>query len=393
MASTPSVPPAPTRIYRWWDADGILLYVGITVDPMARAAAHVSESDWTQWAVRMEVEPIAPGSRAEAEQMERDRIVAEYPIFNRAGAQGWWVRTEAYLRARGVVVPEDVVLRAAMDEEMRRKASEREAARAAVDEVRAERERDAVPACPSAIHELRSAAETHRWTGRSAVRDRIVLNVLIDMAQEAGCLTVVATARAIARLTPYGDHNAASRALRSLSVRGWLTSDRRAQAATWPSMYRLAVPQCGARPSGRAVVTPSADPGKRRLAMVTSPHGQAVHAALWEIPQSRNQVAARAGVSRPTAGKWLWELALLGLCRASPAGWVIGDTDPDVVAFEQGADLKEMDRADRHAAQRRRWGEHRIGRDEAVARVLASRSAALGGPAVSYTAGPRSGGQ
>ena len=110
MTDTSSVPPVPTRIYRWWDANGVLLYVGISSRVFRRFEEHIAGSRWTEWATRMEIEPIEPASRDEALRMEADRIRREKPIFNRSAARGWKARQANYYRARGIteLVPGDI---------------------------------------------------------------------------------------------------------------------------------------------------------------------------------------------------------------------------------------------------------------------------------------------
>lgn len=97
------MPDGSTRIYRWFDADGVLLYVGITSAVTRRAIEHMSQAVWAQWAVRMEVEDVIPESREEAEQMERERIATESPVFNKQGNRDWSIRQDQYLARKGVV--------------------------------------------------------------------------------------------------------------------------------------------------------------------------------------------------------------------------------------------------------------------------------------------------
>lgn len=79
----PQARPRPVQrvaLYRHWDADGVLLYVGISADPRVRRRTHERHSVWTEFAVREEVE-WHPDRQA-AEVAERDAIVAEKPLFN-----------------------------------------------------------------------------------------------------------------------------------------------------------------------------------------------------------------------------------------------------------------------------------------------------------------------
>lgn len=89
-------------LYRWFDAEGTLLYIGITTDPEARERRHRSGSWWFQWASRCEVDYPQIMSQSVAEEAEQAAIVAEHPVFNKQGVEDPWQRVAAYLDARGV---------------------------------------------------------------------------------------------------------------------------------------------------------------------------------------------------------------------------------------------------------------------------------------------------
>lgn len=67
-------------LYRHYDADGVLLYVGISNNPRGRSRTHRTTSVWTEFTVREEVQWLA--DRAEAEAAERVAIATEKPLFN-----------------------------------------------------------------------------------------------------------------------------------------------------------------------------------------------------------------------------------------------------------------------------------------------------------------------
>lgn len=75
--------PRGEYLYRHWDADGRLLYVGIAKRPMARERQHEASSPWMVFQAEMTVEPF--GSRADAEAAEAEAIRTEEPLFNVAG--------------------------------------------------------------------------------------------------------------------------------------------------------------------------------------------------------------------------------------------------------------------------------------------------------------------
>lgn len=73
-----------TALYRLFDADGRLLYVGITFDLRNRWADHSQGKSWWEAVVRREVEWHE--TRYSAEAAEGAAILAERPAYNIAGA-------------------------------------------------------------------------------------------------------------------------------------------------------------------------------------------------------------------------------------------------------------------------------------------------------------------
>jgi hypothetical protein len=73
-----------TALYRWYDASGDLLYIGISVQPWARAGHHVITQDWAEQMAVCVVEWHQ--DRAAAEAAERAAIKAERPRHNKTHA-------------------------------------------------------------------------------------------------------------------------------------------------------------------------------------------------------------------------------------------------------------------------------------------------------------------
>ena len=74
-------------LYRHFDAQDILLYVGITESLGDRTnGGHARSSDWVQFAVRAEAEWY--DSREAASRAEREAVQDEQPIYNRQYAEG-----------------------------------------------------------------------------------------------------------------------------------------------------------------------------------------------------------------------------------------------------------------------------------------------------------------
>lgn len=71
-----------TALYRYYDADGRLLYVGISYNPISRQSQHSSSSAWYRECDRMTAQWFA--TRFEALEAEAKAIRLENPIHNKA---------------------------------------------------------------------------------------------------------------------------------------------------------------------------------------------------------------------------------------------------------------------------------------------------------------------
>lgn len=69
-----------TALYRHFDADGDLLYVGISVNPFARASQHRNAAEWFGEVSRIEIEWLA--SKSAARKAEARAVINERPKFN-----------------------------------------------------------------------------------------------------------------------------------------------------------------------------------------------------------------------------------------------------------------------------------------------------------------------
>jgi hypothetical protein len=69
-----------TAVYRYFDADGRLLYVGVSLSGIARQSQHESGSHWYADHASMTTEWF--DTRAEALEAERMAIITEQPIYN-----------------------------------------------------------------------------------------------------------------------------------------------------------------------------------------------------------------------------------------------------------------------------------------------------------------------
>ena len=70
----------PTALYRLFDADGVLLYVGIAFDPRKRMQMHAHEEQWWGEVARRTLTWY--GTRAEASDAENAVMDEEKPRYN-----------------------------------------------------------------------------------------------------------------------------------------------------------------------------------------------------------------------------------------------------------------------------------------------------------------------
>lgn len=68
-------------LYRFFDADGVLLYIGKTVNPSARFKEHCSVKSWWQEVSHIRLEHQQ--SLGELNEAERIAIQTEHPKYNR----------------------------------------------------------------------------------------------------------------------------------------------------------------------------------------------------------------------------------------------------------------------------------------------------------------------
>lgn len=71
---------AMTALYRYFDADELLLYVGISKQPINRLGQHRQDKSWWEQISTVRIERYR--TRAEALDAERDAIINECPIYN-----------------------------------------------------------------------------------------------------------------------------------------------------------------------------------------------------------------------------------------------------------------------------------------------------------------------
>jgi predicted GIY-YIG superfamily endonuclease len=77
-----------TDLYRMYDAEGELMYIGISYNAAARAAQHAKDQPWWHHVARIDIEHLDCG-RTEAERVEAEAIRREMPYHNKKGQLPW----------------------------------------------------------------------------------------------------------------------------------------------------------------------------------------------------------------------------------------------------------------------------------------------------------------
>jgi predicted GIY-YIG superfamily endonuclease len=80
-----------TVLYRHFDKDSALLYVGVSMSGMRRLSEHRDHSPWFRDIARVEMEYFS--TRAEALEAERKAIIAEKPRHNIHHKQKVWIKS------------------------------------------------------------------------------------------------------------------------------------------------------------------------------------------------------------------------------------------------------------------------------------------------------------
>ena len=90
-----STPEQPTSVYRYYDINGLLLYVGITSRGLSRNREHNTTKEWWHYVIRQDVDHYP--TRAEALSVENSLIGLYRPPFNTQHNPSQKEDREAYL--------------------------------------------------------------------------------------------------------------------------------------------------------------------------------------------------------------------------------------------------------------------------------------------------------
>lgn len=97
--------PTPTSVYRYFDEQGILLYVGITSRGMLRNREHNGSKDWWPYVAAQEVEHFTTRDEAHAREIE---LIADFrPPFNKHHNPSYGHFRDQYMTLRSMPVSFD----------------------------------------------------------------------------------------------------------------------------------------------------------------------------------------------------------------------------------------------------------------------------------------------
>jgi hypothetical protein len=106
---TLDVPGGLQQMYRLYNAEGDLLYIGISYSTLSRICQHHDDKTWWPAVTRVEIENFTLTSRATMRTIEREAIIRERPLYNishakseRPAHQYDWI---ARWRASGRICP------------------------------------------------------------------------------------------------------------------------------------------------------------------------------------------------------------------------------------------------------------------------------------------------
>jgi hypothetical protein len=102
MSTRPEHADLPHFVYRAYDADGVLLYIGATYNPRGRYVDHLGSSIWSNFVKRWRV--TGPLPKRSAWLMEWKEIEAVRPLFN---TQGIADHLREHLAARAAYLKSD----------------------------------------------------------------------------------------------------------------------------------------------------------------------------------------------------------------------------------------------------------------------------------------------
>lgn len=89
----------PTSVYRYYDASGLLIYVGITKTGISRNRQHNADKEWWAFVASQDIEHHDSWEAAHADEI---RLIKKYrPPFNKQHNSGYKQARAAYFHARG----------------------------------------------------------------------------------------------------------------------------------------------------------------------------------------------------------------------------------------------------------------------------------------------------
>lgn len=238
------------------------------------------------------------------------------------------------------------------------------------------------------LGEIKAELMAVRFTGRTATRDRMVLEAIHRIALKHNTVTPALAERTLAEETGMSPATC-RRALKSLTQAGWLRLHRSSDG-TRAHRFRLCTPNCaqmtqylpqveGLRPSASSVHTSALDVGTTDVGRCLGRSASVLLAALDPVEgQQVKDLVHTSGLSRRTVHKWMLVLLKEGLAyRDAPASYRRVETDLEAVAEDMGVTGKNEAVRRQHVLEREMWAKiparaRRTGKKPQVSKVMGS---------------------
>ena len=216
------------------------------------------------------------------------------------------------------------------------------------------------------LGEIKSELMTVRFTGRTATRDRMVLEAIHRIALKHNTVIPALAERVLAEETGMSK-DTCGRALKALTQAGWLRLHRSSDG-TRAHRFRVCTPNCAQmsqylpqvealRASGSSVHTFALDVSSTDVGRCLGRSASVLLAALDPVEaQQVKDLVHTSGLSRRTVHKWLLVLVAEGLAfKDAFASYVRVEADLEAVAEDMGVAGKSAAVRRQHVLEREMW--------------------------------------
>lgn len=218
------------------------------------------------------------------------------------------------------------------------------------------------------LGEVKAELMSIRFTGRTATRDRLVLEAIHQIALKYNTVIPALAERTLAEKTGISKATC-NRALKALTQAGWLRLHCPSDG-TRAARYRLTTPK---RPQ-MSQYLPQVEPLRGSGSSVVTPHQEAVEVANSDVfrslgrsalvlyvtlqvttGQAPKDLVVTSGMARQTVTKWLKVLVDEGLAFKDTDGYKRVEVDLEAVAEDMGVTGKSASVRAQHVLEREMW--------------------------------------